>query len=43
MDTTSVVTAIDGIGTAIGAVGAALVGVAAIAVGWKWLKGSVFG
>jgi hypothetical protein len=43
MDTTAVVTAIDGIGPAVSAVGAALVGVAAIAVGWKWLKGAIFG
>ena len=43
MDTTAAVASIDSIGPAVSAVGAALVGVAAIAVGWKWLKGAVFG
>jgi len=43
MDTTAAVTALGDIGTAVAAVGGALVLAAAIAVGWKWVKGAIFG
>ena len=43
MDTTAAVTALGDIGTAVASVGGALVLAAAIAVGWKWVKGAIFG
>lgn len=42
-DTTSAVTAIAAISVGIAAIGAAKLGPAAVAVGWKWLKATVFG
>ena len=41
--TTDVVEQIGEINTAVAAVGAALAAAAAIAVGFKWLKGAIFG
>jgi len=43
IDTTAVVTGITNMGTALATVGAALIGVAALAVGYKWIKGMLFG
>jgi hypothetical protein len=43
LDTTDAVAQIGEINTAVAAVGGALVAAAAIAVGFKWLKGAIFG
>lgn len=42
-DVATVVTSIAAISVGIAAIGAAKLGPAAIAVGWKWLKATVFG
>lgn len=43
IDTTAVTTALADIGPAVTAVGGALLAAAAVAVGFKWLKGTIFG
>jgi hypothetical protein len=43
IDTAAVVTSIGDMSTALATVGAALIGVAALAVGYKWIKGMLFG
>ena len=43
IDMTEVTAGIDDMETAIVTVGGALVGVAAVAVGFKWVKGMLFG
>ena len=43
VDTTGVVSALNGNGTALNAVGAAIIGTLVIAVGYKWVKGMMFG
>lgn len=42
-DVSEAVTAIAGITAGIALIGAAKLGPAAVAVGWKWLKATVFG
>ncbi|WP_375732239.1 major capsid protein [Xylella fastidiosa subsp. multiplex] len=42
-DSSAAVTALGGIATAVAAIGAAKLAPAAISVGWKWLKGAIFG
>lgn len=43
MDTSEVVTQLGLIGAGVAAIGAAKLLPAAISVGWKWLKGAIFG
>ncbi|MDD0930092.1 hypothetical protein C5H23_08705 [Xylella fastidiosa] len=42
-DSSAAVAALGGIATAVAAIGAAKLAPAAISVGWKWLKGAIFG
>lgn len=43
IDTTAVETALADIGPAVTSVGGVLLAAAAVAVGFKWLKGTIFG
>ncbi|KXB19707.1 major capsid protein [Xylella fastidiosa] len=42
-DASAAVTALGGIAGAVALIGAAKLAPAAISVGWKWLKGAIFG